>query len=163
MRRIMGAIVLAFLSTAPVVHAQVTAATAQSVQKQLEPLFAEMLVAANAHDTDRFMALYRRRDPSFVFVFNGTIMNGWDAAHAQQLKWWNNGKSDVVYKYSSPPEITVLGPDAAVVTQPISATRTLPDGKTSTGEIVATTVWKKFPEGWRGVQVHESVAAPPQR
>ncbi len=161
MKGIFGAVALAFLSTAPIARGQTTAATASSVQKQLEPVFAEMLAAANAHDTDRFMAPYLHK-PSFVFVFNGTIMKGWDVAHAQQLKWWNNGKSDVVYKYSSPPELTVLGPDAAVVTQPLSATRTLPDGKKSTGEIVATTVWKKFPEGWRGVQVHESMAAPPQ-
>jgi len=141
--------------------AQVSTETARSVHEQLDPVLAEMLVAANAHDTDRFMAPYLR-EPSFVFAINGTIMKGWDAVHAQQLIWWNNGKSDVVYAYDKPAEFTVLDRDAAVVTQPISATRTTPDGKKVTGEIVATTVWQKFPEGWRGVQVHESTAPPPQ-
>ena len=161
MRRMLSTAAIICLLTPAASHAQTSSATVQSVREQLEPLMAQMLVAANAHDTDRFMALYLRQ-PSFVFAFNGAIMKGWDTVRAQQLKWWNNGKSDVVYKYSSPPLLTVLGPDAAVVTQPISASRTLPDGKRSTGEIVATTVWQKFPEGWRGVQVHESMATPPQ-
>jgi ketosteroid isomerase-like protein len=161
MRRMLSTAAIICLLVPALSRAQASSATEQSVQKQLEPLMAQMLAAANAHDTDRFMALYLRQ-PSFVFTFNGMIINGWEAARTQQLKWWNNGKSDVVYKYSSPPEVTVLGSDAAVVTQPISASRTLPDGKRSTSEIVATTVWQKFPEGWRGVQVHESMATPQQ-
>ena len=161
MKRIAGMVFLISLLASSLAGAQASPATVQSVQKQLQPLLTEMLVAANAHDTDRFMALYLRQ-PSFVFTFNGMIIKGWEAARTQQLKWWNNGKSDVVYAYSSAPEVTVLGPDAAVVTQPLSATRTLPDGKKSTGEIVATTVWQKFPEGWRGVQVHESTVPAPQ-
>ena len=161
MKRMLNAVAVLYLLVPALAGAQTSPATTRSVQKQLEPVFAEMLAAANAHDTDRFMAPYLRRS-SFIFVFNGAIIKGWEAARAQQLKWWNNGKSDVVYAYSSAPEVTVLGPDAAVVTQPLSATRTLPDGKKSTGEIVATTVWQKFPEGWRGVQVHESTVPAPQ-
>jgi ketosteroid isomerase-like protein len=161
MKRMLNILAVVCLLVPTLSSAQTSSETTQSVEKQIEPLLVQMLAAANAHDTDRFMAAYLRQ-PSFIFVFNGTIINGWEAAHAQQLKWWNNGKSDVVYKYSSPPAVTVLGPDAAVITQPISATRTQPDGRKSTGEIVATTVWQKFPQGWRGVQVHESMAVPPK-
>ncbi|HEY8309244.1 MAG TPA: nuclear transport factor 2 family protein, partial [Gemmatimonadaceae bacterium] len=121
---------------------------------------AEMMTAANAHDTDRFMGAYMR-DPSFVFVINGTVMNGWDAVRAQQLKWWNNGRSDVVYSYVGEPEFTVLSSDAAVVTERMSARRTLANGQTTTGELAVTMMMQKRPEGWRAVQVHESTAPPP--
>ena len=101
------------------------------------------------------------RDPSFVFVINGTVMNGWDAVRAQQLKWWNNGKSDVVYSYVGEPEFTVLSSDAAVVTERMSARRTLANGQTTTGELAVTMMMQKRPEGWRAVQVHESTVLPP--
>ena len=132
---------------------------ALKVQREIEPLLAEMMTAANAHDTDRFMAAYLR-DPSFVFVINGTVMNGWDAVRAQQLKWWNNGKSDVVYSYVGKPEFTVLSSDAAVVTERMSARRTLANGQTTTGELAVTMAMQKRPEGWRAVQVHESSVPP---
>lgn len=130
------------------------------VRREIEPLLAEMLTAANAHDTDRFMTAYVR-DPSFIFVINGTVMNGWDAVRAQQLKWWNNGKSDVVYSYVGEPEFTVLSSDAAVVTERMSAHRTLANGQITTGELAVTMAMQKRPEGWRAVQVHESTAPPP--
>ena len=130
------------------------------VRREIEPLLAEMLTAANAHDTDRFMTAYVR-DPSFVFVINGTVMNGWEAVRAQQLRWWNNGKSDVVYSYVGEPEFTVLSSDAAVVTERMSAHRTLANGQITTGELAVTMMMQKRPEGWRAVQVHESTAPPP--
>ena len=133
---------------------------ASKVKQEIEPLLAEMMTAANAHDTDRFMDAYMR-DPSFVFVINGTVMNGWDAVRAQQLKWWNNGKSDVVYSYVGEPEFTVLSSDAAVVTERMSARRTLANGQTTTGELAVTMMMQKRPEGWRAVQVHESTVPPP--
>jgi ketosteroid isomerase-like protein len=136
-----------------------SASLASMVQREIEPLLAEMMTAANAHDTDRFMTAYLR-DPSFVFVINGTVMNGWDAVRAQQLKWWNNGKSDVLYAYVGKPEFTVLSSDAAVVTERMSARRTLANGQTSTGELAVTMAMQKRPEGWRAVQVHESSAPP---
>ena len=136
-----------------------SASPASKVKQEIAPLLAEMMTAANAHDTDRFMAAYLR-DPSFVFVINGTVMNGWDAVRAQQLKWWNNGKSDVVYGYVGEPEFTVLGSDAAVVTERMSARRTLANGHAATGELAVTMTMQKRPEGWRAVQVHESSVPP---
>ena len=130
------------------------------VRREIEPLLAEMLTAANAHDTDRFMTAYVR-DPSFVFVINGTVMNGWESVRAQQLRWWNNGKSDVVYSYVGEPEFTVLSSDAAVVTERMSAHRTLANGQITTGELAVTMTMQKRPDGWRAVQVHESTAPPP--
>jgi uncharacterized protein (TIGR02246 family) len=148
MMRIPGIIMLACLVFP-------AAARAQSVQQQITPLMDEMMVAANAHDTDRFLARYLH-DSSLVLVFNGVVTNGFDNVRALQLKWWNNGKSDVAYGQRGPSEFTVLSSDAAVVTNIMTSRRTLPSGETSAGEFAVTMVWQKQAGGWRIVQVHES-------
>ncbi len=104
-----------------------TAEISDSVTEQLTPLLDELQAAANAHDTDRFMALYSKGE-GLVAVFNGAEIRGWDNLYAQQLKWWNHGKSDVVYTERGAPDILVLGPDAAVVTLLLDSTRTAADG-----------------------------------
>jgi ketosteroid isomerase-like protein len=130
--------------------------TSESVSKELEPLLDELQAAANAHDTDRFMAWYSKGE-GLVAVFNGEEIRGWDNLYAQQLKWWNHGKSDVVYTQRAAPEIFVLGPDAAVVTLLLDSTRTAADGSTVKNQFAISMVWKKFVQGgWRMVYSHES-------
>src|SRR6185437_14108535 len=73
-----------------------SAATPPVSVQQIKTLSDDMARAANAHDTERYMALFAH-DPNLVFAINGRVINGWDALHAQQLKWWRNGKSVVVY------------------------------------------------------------------
>lgn len=133
------------------------AADTTQVRAEIQPLLDEQMLAANAHDTDRFLATYLH-DPKLVFAFNGTITLGWDEVRALQLKWWNAGKSDVAYRLNGEAKFTVLTPEVAVVTSPMVSVRTLPDGQVARGEFVVTTVWEKRPEGWRVVQVHESTA-----
>ena len=128
-----------------------------SVQQQIKTLSDDMARAANAHDTDRYMALFAH-DPNLVFAINGRVIHGWDALHAQQLKWWRNGKSDVVYTQSGATGFMPLDADAVVTTQTLSSRRTGPDGKISTGSFVVTSIWKKLPQGWRIVYGHESRA-----
>ena len=124
-------------------------------RQQIEPLLDELMLAANAHDTDRFLAHYLRQ-PDLVFVYNGDVTLGWDNLRALQLKWWNGGQSDVVYSQRGAPEFTVLSQKVVVVTDQLASSRTLPDGQLQTGEFVVTMVWEKRPEGWRIVQAHES-------
>ena len=128
-----------------------------TVQEQLRPLLAELDAAANARDTDRFMAAYLRQ-PSLIWLINGMEIHGWDDLRAQQLKWWNGGKSDVVFSDRSAPEFTVLSPDAVIVTEMKESTRTLPDGTTGKNEFAVSMVWQKLPEGWKIVYGHESFA-----
>ena len=159
-RQLLGvfAIVAASLSvTDPVVAQSDSGSVTASVTRQLHPLLTEMLAAANAHDTDRYMAEFLR-GPGLVFSFNGTIMEGWPEVEAQQLKWWNNGKSDVVYAERRPSIITVLSREAAVVTMELESKRTAQNGQLTTGIAVVTMVYQKRPEGWRVVQAHESTA-----
>jgi uncharacterized protein (TIGR02246 family) len=132
-----------------------TAEISDSVTKELWPLLDELQTAANARDTDRFMALYMGE--GLVVVFNGEEIRGWDNLYAQQLKWWNHGKSDVVYTERGAPEIFVLGPDAAVVTLIEESTRTGMDGTPAKNQFAISMVWKKFVQGgWRLVYSHES-------
>jgi uncharacterized protein (TIGR02246 family) len=133
-------------------------AAAQSrsaAERQLQPLLEEMLVAANAHDTDRFLKPYVH-DSTLVMVFNGMVIVGFDSVRALQLKWWNGGRSDIVYSRRGPARVAVLSPGAVVVTDPLRSARTDSAGVVHTGDFAATSVWQKRPEGWRIVAVHES-------
>lgn len=137
------------------------AAAAQSApaapRRQVEPLLESMMVAANAHDTDRFLASYLH-DSTLVMVFNGAVIAGFDSVRTLQLKWWNNGRSDVVYTRRAPARFRVLSPDAVVVTDALRSQRTDSAGVTTQADFAATSVWQKRPEGWRIVAVHESTA-----
>jgi ketosteroid isomerase-like protein len=124
-------------------------------QAEIRPLLDDQLLAANAHDTDRFLAAYLH-DSTLVLVFNGVVTTGFTAVRDLQLKWWNNGRSDVVYSERGPAMFRVLTPDVVVVTQPLGSRRTGADGAVVTGAFTATTVWQKLPEGWRVVLAHES-------
>ena len=155
MRRTVGIALFMFAFSPAAVLAQADSATTLSVRRQIEPILQEQMLAANAHDTDRFMAAYLH-GASLVFVFNGVVYNGWNDLEAQQLKWWNNGKSDVAYVQRGSAEFTVLSPDVAIVMSPLESRRTLPSGEVSLGQFAVTMVWQKRPEGWRIVQAHES-------
>jgi ketosteroid isomerase-like protein len=142
---------LPLMLVAPHAHAQSMSSPQRSIQRILD----QQMAAANAHDTDRFLADYLH-DSTLVLVFNGAITTGFDSVRALQLKWWNNGKSDVIYTRRGAPIFTVLTPEVVVVTQPLASSRTGPDGKTITGAFTATSIWQKRPRGWRVVAAHES-------
>ena len=130
---------------------------ASAAEQAIRPQMAKMFEAANAHDTDAFMATMVR-SPSLVFAINGEIIRGWDALHAQQLKWWNHGKSDARYLEDGAPGFMALGSDVEVVTWPLIAHGTAADGKSVTSRFVVTYVWQRLPQGWRIVYGHESWA-----
>lgn len=122
--------------------------SAPSPQEQLAPLLHELLLAANAHDTDRFLAPYLH-DSTLVMVFNGAVTVGFDSVRALQFKWWNNGATDVTYRQDGPPRFRALTPEIVLVTDPLASDRT---------HFVVTMLCQKLPQGWRIVQVHESTA-----
>ncbi|MGH7670607.1 MAG: hypothetical protein ACRENQ_14070 [Gemmatimonadaceae bacterium] len=90
--------------------------------RAIRPLLAEQTAAANAHDTDRFLATYLH-DTSLVLVFNGAVVVGYDSVRALQLTWWNHGKSDVVYCQRVPARIRELSATSAVVSVHESTSR----------------------------------------
>lgn len=137
-------------------HAGGTPSPARQIRAQWD----DMQRAANAHDTDGFMAPFAH-GPDLVFAVNGEVIHGWDALHAQQLKWWNHGRSNARYTQTGKLELVALGPEAEVSTASFTSRRTGPDGKISTGRFVVTYIWKKLPQGWRIIYGHESWARPP--
>ena len=153
---------LAFVATAGMLVAgAVFAQSASSPAEQaIRPLMAKMRAAAYAHDADAFMAFFQK-SPNLMFAIDGRIIRGWDALRAQQLTWWKNGKSDVVYTATVAPVFDTLAPGTVLVTQQMSSRRTGTGGKPSLGTFVVTSIWKHLPEGWRIVYGHESWARPP--
>jgi ketosteroid isomerase-like protein len=131
-----------------------------TAQQSIRSIMTQMMQAANAHDTDRFMAGFLR-SPSLVFATNGVVLHGWNALYAQQLKWWHHGKSDVHYSQKGPTEFMALAPDVEITTQRLYSRRTLPNHKVSTSAFVVTSVWRRLPQGWRILYGHESWAKPP--
>lgn len=127
-----------------------------SAKDQILSLLTEQMLAANEHDADRFLATYIHSS-DLIFIANGEIIRGWDGLRDQQLKWWRNGKSDVVYTRLTPPEIMSLDPQTVLVTEETATHRTS-DGKPSDGMFVVTTIWRQTPVGWRVIYGHESRA-----
>lgn len=133
---------------------------ATSAENAIRPQMAKMLEGANARDTDAFMASMVR-SPDLVFAIDGEVIHGWDALHAQQLKWWRDGTGRARYAESAAPGFMALGPSVEIVTWPLASRRTTAAGKTSTRRFVVTYVWQRLPRGWRIVYGHESWARPP--
>ena len=133
------------------------AQSAPSAEAQIAPLLDSQVVAANAHDTDRFLQTFVH-DSTLVQVFNGEVTLGYPAVRALQLRWWQNGRSDVVYRRAAPPTFLVLDAGAVVVTQLLTAERTAADGQVARRTIAVTMVWQKRAEGWRVAYQHESSA-----
>lgn len=132
---------------------------APSAEQAIRPMMAKMFRAANAHDTNAFMAAMVH-GPKLVFAINGEVIRGWDALHAQQLKWWNNGKSDAKYAQNGPPAFMPIGPDVEIVTWPLTGSGTA-HAKAVRSDFVVTYIWQRLPQGWRIVYGHESWKKPP--
>lgn len=121
----------------------------------LHAVLDSLLPAANAHDTDRFLASYLH-DSSLVMIYNGRATVGYDHVRAEQVKAWAN--SDVVYRQRAPMHITWLNRDLVVVTDLLRAERTLPTGEVRRTNVAVTMVCERRPGGWRIVHVRESTA-----
>lgn len=135
--------------------AQVRSDELADARKEILPLFREMQTAANAHDTEKHVSFYAR-EPSLLFVINDEAIVGYDALLAKQREWWQNGKTDVVYKMVGEPDLKMAAPGLVIVTYFLTSRRTLPDGKTRNTKFGISSLWQKRPEGWRIIHAHES-------
>jgi ketosteroid isomerase-like protein len=132
-----------------------TAVAAPASHARIRSLMAAMDAAANLHDADAFLKPFVH-GPQLVYVINGRVIRGWDALHAQQLKWWRHGKSDVRYAHTAPTRFIDLAPGVVVTTELLDSRRTGEDGNPQTGNFVVTNVWKRDAGRWRIVYAHES-------
>jgi uncharacterized protein (TIGR02246 family) len=148
-------IIMKMLVSAAIGCVLLTGIAGAQVPPGLQPVLDDLLPAANAHDTDRFLASYVH-DSTMVLVYNTVVTTGFAAIRDQQLKAW--AKSDVVYGQHGAMHIAALTPDVVVVTDPLTSTRSLPNGEVRTADFAVTMVCQQRAEGWRIVYVHESTA-----
>lgn len=158
MKKFVSVAVMAFVGLAG--GSACAQSAASSAEQAIRPVMAKMFKAANAHDTDAFMAAMVH-NPKLVFAINGEVIRGWDALHAQQMKWWKNGKSDAKYVQNGAPAFMAIGPDVEIVTWPLAGSGTAHSAKAITSDFVVTYVWQRLPQGWRIVYGHESWKNPP--
>lgn len=109
--------------------------------------------AWNRHDLDAFMAGYWN-SPELTFFSGGNERNGWQATLDRYRAAYASPGHEMGKLEFSALRIEMLGSDAAFVRG--SWHLTMPDGKTPHG--LFTLVFRKFPEGWRIVHDHTSVA-----
>ncbi len=149
---ILSALLVAGALAANVAHAQTTESTPE---RQIRPLMDELMLAANAHDTDRYLKPFVH-DSSLLFVFNGIVVNGYTKLRELQYKAWNSPKTNAVYTLRGPDAYTVLDSRMVIVTSLLSSRRTMPTGETKSGDLVITILWQMRPDGWHIVHAHES-------
>jgi uncharacterized protein (TIGR02246 family) len=109
--------------------------------------------AWNRHDLDAFMAGYWN-SPELTFFSSANERYGWQATLDRYRAAYASPGHEMGKLEFSALRIEMLGPDAAFVRG--SWHLTMPDGKTPHG--LFTLVFRKFPEGWRIVHDHTSVA-----
>ncbi len=109
----------------------------------------------NADNLDGFLEGYWHA-PGVVFLSGGDRHDGFDAMRDRyQKRYKAEGKAMGKVRFSGV-EVQPLAPDAAFARGRWGLT--LPDGKTPGG--LFTLVLRKFPEGWKVVHDHTSVADP---
>lgn len=157
---LLTATLAACASTHPTVEIPASGATGLAAARAaIEPIAAEMLRAANAHDAEAHLAAYAK-SPALTFVVNDQVIRGWEPLLAQQRVWWQNGKSDAVYSIVDSTLYQVPAPGAVIQTYTLASRRSAPDGTAREGRIVVTDVWQLRPEGWRIVYAHEAIVPP---
>lgn len=118
---------------------------ASTAQQEIQAHLDEMLLAANAGDTDRFMVAFVQ-SPDLVFTIQDLTLVGWEALREQQLQWWDYGNSKGEYTQRTAPIIKHLAQNCAVTVQALAASSPLPDGTRRSRHLSFTAIWKKLPE-----------------
>jgi len=109
--------------------------------------------AWNRHDLEGFMAGYWNSQ-QLTFFSGGTEQDGWQATMDRYLAKYAGPGHEMGKLEFSGLRVAVLGQDSAFVRG--SWKLTMSDGKTPRG--LFTLVFRKFPEGWKIVHDHTSVA-----
>jgi ketosteroid isomerase-like protein len=136
---------LAQTSTAEAGISSAKAAVEQVLHAQQE--------AWNRHDLDAFMTGYWN-SPDLTFFSGGKEQHGWQATIDRYKATYTSPGHEMGTLDFSDLRIEPLGPDAAFVRGAWKLT--LSDGKTPHG--LFTLIFRKFPDGWKIIHDHTSVA-----
>lgn len=131
-----------------------------AARAEILPLLEAMQAAANEHDVDGHVSFYVR-DPVLLFVINDQAIVGWDALRERQRQWWQDGKTDVTYRWVGRPDFRMPAPGLVMVTYFMASHRTLPDGAVRETRFGVSALWQRRREGWRIIHAHESTVNPP--
>ena len=135
--------------------AQSSAATATGTNSkvEVERVLRAQQEAWNRHDLEAFMAGYWN-SPELTFFSRAKEQHGWQATLDRYRATYASPGREMGKLEFSGLRIETLGPDAAFVRGAWQLT--MSDGKTPHG--LFTLVFRKFPEGWKIVHDHTSVA-----
>jgi ketosteroid isomerase-like protein len=109
--------------------------------------------AWNRHDLDAFMTGYWK-SPDLTFFSGGTENHGWQAAMDRYKARYQSPGHEMGKLEFANLRVEMLGADSAFVRGEWHLT--MSDGKTPHG--LFTLVFRKFPDGWKIVHDHTSVA-----
>ena len=124
---------------------------AQTSRQAITRVLEDQVEAWNKGNVEGYMTGYWKSD-STSFVSGGSVMHGYDAVLARYRKNYDTREKMGTLSFSDL-NITVLSPDAAVVTGAWKLVRTndQPGGR-------FTLIFRKKPAGWRIVYDHTSSA-----
>jgi beta-aspartyl-peptidase (threonine type) len=129
------------------------AARAQSTPAEIESILHAQQDAWNAHNLEAFMSGYWN-SPELTFFSGGNAARGWQAAIDRYRKNYQAQGKEMGKLEFSDLRVETLSPDSAFVRG--SWHLTMSDGKTPHG--LFTLIFRRFPEGWKIVHDHSSIA-----
>jgi beta-aspartyl-peptidase (threonine type) len=130
-------------------------ATGQNISQggAVRQLLDKQVAAWNHHDLEGFMAGYWK-SPELTFFSGGTVTTGWQPTLERYRKRYQGEGHEMGTLRFTDIRVDLLGSDAAFVRGGWELT--LSSGKQPHG--LFTLVLRKFPEGWRVVHDHSSIA-----
>jgi uncharacterized protein (TIGR02246 family) len=141
------------LATSAAVRGQDVSGSYGNDAKAIERVLRTQQEAWNRHDLEGFMAGYWN-SKDLTFFSGAEEHNGWQATIDRYLATYASAGHEMGKLEFSGLRVVVLGQDSAFVRGAWKLT--MSDGKTPHG--LFTLVFRKFPEGWKIVHDHTSVA-----
>jgi ketosteroid isomerase-like protein len=152
MRVILSAVIVP-LFVIGVVAQQTSQKSAEEGKLAIEHVLVTQQAAWNRHDLDGFMAGYWK-SPELTFFSGANEKAGWQATLDRYRATYDSPGHEMGTLEFSALRIEMLGPDAGFVRGAWHLT--MADGKTPHG--LFTLVFRKFPDGWKIIHDHTSVA-----
>jgi ketosteroid isomerase-like protein len=149
MIRLNRSFLLAIFLLSPCLFAQ----SSGDVTSAVEQVIGQQLDAWNHHDLEGFMRGYWN-SPELTFFSDAHQTSGWQSTLDRYRARYQSGGHEMGKLDFSELRVEALGPDAAFVRGAWHLT--MSDGKTPHG--LFTLIFRKFPDGWKIVHDHTSLA-----
>jgi beta-aspartyl-peptidase (threonine type) len=145
--------ILPVLIVLPFLVSGFTHAQSSDPNSAIEAVLRTQQDAWNAHNLEAFMAGYWN-SPELTFFSGGNAAHGWQAAIDRYRKTYQAQGKEMGKLEFADLRVEAFGSDSAFVRG--SWHLTMSDGKTPHG--LFTLIFRKFPDGWKIVHDHSSIA-----